>query len=89
MKILFDIYHVQVQQGDIIARIKNFQQYIGHYHTAGVPGRHEIDDTQELNYPAIMRVIAETDFRGYIGQEFTPTRDPMNSLREAVRLCDV
>jgi hydroxypyruvate isomerase len=89
MKIIFDIYHVQVQQGDIIARIKKFHEYIGHYHTAGVPGRHEIDDTQELNYPAIMRAIAETDFRGYIGQEFTPTRDPMKSLREAVRLCDV
>ncbi|MGA2058920.1 MAG: sugar phosphate isomerase/epimerase family protein [Thermoguttaceae bacterium] len=89
MKILFDIYHVQVQQGDIIARIKKFQQYIGHYHTAGVPGRHEIDDAQELNYPAIMRAIAETGFRGYVGQEFTPTRDPMKSLRQAVRLCDV
>jgi hydroxypyruvate isomerase len=89
MKILFDIYHVQVQQGDIIARINQFQQYIGHYHTAGVPGRHELDDTQELNYPAIMRAIAETNFQGYVGQEFTPTRDPMKSLREAVRLCDV
>jgi hydroxypyruvate isomerase len=89
MKILFDIYHVQVQQGDIIARIKQFNQYIGHYHTAGVPGRHELDETQELNYTAIMRAIADTNFQGYIGQEFTPTRDPMKSLREAVRLCDV
>jgi hydroxypyruvate isomerase len=89
MKMVFDIYHVQVQQGDIIARIKKFQEYIGHYHTAGVPGRHEIDDTQELNYPAIMRAIAETGFHGYIGQEFTPTHDPMQSLRQAVRLCDV
>jgi hydroxypyruvate isomerase len=89
MKILFDIHHVQVQQGDIIARIKQFNQYIGHYHTAGVPGRHELDETQELNYAAIMRAIADTNFQGYIGQEFTPTRDPMQSLREAVRLCDI
>ena len=89
MKMLFDIYHVQVQQGDIIARIKQFNEYIGHYHTAGVPGRHELDENQELNYPAIMRAIAETNFQGYVGQEFTPTRDPMKSLREAVRLCDV
>jgi hydroxypyruvate isomerase len=89
MKMLFDIYHVQVQQGDIIARIKQFNQYIGHYHTAGVPGRHELDENQELNYAAIMRAIADTNYQGYIGQEFTPTRDPMKSLREAVRLCDV
>ncbi len=86
MKILFDIYHVQVQQGDIIARIKQFHQYIGHYHTAGVPGRHELDQSQELNYGAIMQAIAETGFQGYIGQEFTPTRDPMHSLRQAVRI---
>jgi hydroxypyruvate isomerase len=89
MKILFDIYHVQVQQGDIIARIKQFHEYIGHYHTAGVPGRHEIDDTQELYYPAIMRAIVETGFQGYVGQEFSPVRDPLESLRQAVRLCDV
>jgi len=89
MKILFDIYHVQVQQGDIIVRIKQFHEYIGHYHTAGVPGRHELDENQELNYPAIMRAIAESGFQGYIGQEFIPTRDPMKSLSEAVRLCDV
>jgi hydroxypyruvate isomerase len=89
MKILFDIYHVQVQQGDIIARIKQFHQYICHYHTAGVPGRHELDETQELNYPAIMRAIVDTNFQGYIGQEFIPTRDSMTSLRDAVRLCDV
>jgi hydroxypyruvate isomerase len=89
MTFLFDIYHVQVMQGDLITRIKQTKDYIGHYHTAGVPGRNEIDDTQEVNYPAIMRVIAETGFQGYVAQEFIPTRDPMTSLREAVKLCDV
>jgi len=89
MKILFDIYHVQVMQGDLITRIKQFQEYIGHYHTAGVPGRNEIDDTQEINYLPIMKVIAETGYTGYVGQEFIPTRDPIQSLREAVKLCDV
>jgi hydroxypyruvate isomerase len=89
MKILFDIYHVQVQQGDVIARIKQYHQYIGHYHTAGVPGRHEFDENQELNYAGIMRAIADTGFQGFVGQEFTPTRDPVKSLREAVRICDV
>ena len=89
MKILFDIYHIQIMQGDIITRIKGAQKYIGHYHTAGVPGRNEIDATQELNYAAIMKVIAETGYTGYVAQEFIPTRDPITSLREAVRLCDV
>jgi hydroxypyruvate isomerase len=89
MTFLFDIYHIQIMQGDVITRIKKYHEYIGHYHTAGVPGRNEIDDTQELNYPAIMRVIAETKYKGYVGQEFIPTRDPMTSLREAVKMCDV
>jgi hydroxypyruvate isomerase len=89
MKILFDIYHVQIMQGDIIARIRRYHEYIGHYHVAGVPGRAEIDDTQELNHPAIMRAIVATGYRGFVGQEFIPTRDPMQSLREAVKLCDV
>jgi len=89
MTFLFDIYHVQIMQGDIIARIKKFHQHIGHYHTAGVPGRNEIDENQELNYPPIMRAIAQTGYTGYVGQEFIPTRDPMASLRAAVRLCDV
>ncbi len=89
MKILFDVYHVQIMQGDIITRIKQYAEYIGHYHTAGNPGRNEIDDTQEINYPPIMKVIAETGYQGYVGQEFIPTRDPMQSLREAVKLCDV
>ena len=89
MTFLFDVYHVQVMQGDIIARIKKYHQYIGHYHTAGVPGRNEIDDSQEINYPAVMKVIAETGYQGYVGQEFIPTRDPMQSLRAAVQLCAV
>ncbi|MCC6126600.1 MAG: TIM barrel protein [Pirellulales bacterium] len=89
LKILFDIYHVQIMQGDIIARIKQYREYIGHYHTAGVPGRHELDESQELFYPAIMRAIAETGFQGYIGHEFVPTGQPMKKLREAVELCDV
>jgi hydroxypyruvate isomerase len=89
MKLLFDIYHVQIQQGDIIARIRQFHQYIGHYHTGGVPGRHELDETQELYYPAIMRAIVESGFEGYIGQEFIPSRDPIEKLRESAKLCDV
>jgi len=89
MKILFDIYHVQIMQGDIISRIRQFKDYIGHYHTAGVPGRNELDDNQEINYPPIMRTIVETGFQGYVAQEFIPTRDPVTSLREAVKLCDV
>jgi hydroxypyruvate isomerase len=76
-------------QGDIIARIREFHEFIGHYHTAGVPGRHEIDDTQELNYPAIMRAIVETGYQGYVAHEFIPQRDPVRSLRQAVTLCDV
>jgi hydroxypyruvate isomerase len=89
MKVLFDIYHVQIMEGDLIARIKQFHPWIGHYHTAGVPGRNELDDTQEINYAAVMRVIAETGYKGYVGQEFIPTRDKVMALNEAVRLCDV
>jgi hydroxypyruvate isomerase len=89
MKVLFDIYHVQIMEGDIIARIKQFHPYIGHYHTAGVPGRNELDDTQEINYVPIMKAIVETGYKGYVGQEFIPTRDKALALNEAVRLCDV
>jgi len=89
MKILFDIYHVQIMQGDLITRIRQFHPYIGHYHTGGNPGRGEIDETQEIGYPAIMKAILETGYRGYLGQEFIPTRDPMTSLSQAVKLCDV
>jgi len=89
MKVLFDIYHVQIMEGDIIARIKQFYPYIGHYHTAGVPGRNELDDTQEINYVPIMKAIVETGYKGYVGQEFIPTRDKALALNEAVKLCDV
>jgi hydroxypyruvate isomerase len=89
MKLLFDIYHVQIMDGDIIARIRQYKDYIGHYHTAGNPGRCEIDDKQEINYRPIMKEIAKTGYTGYVGQEFIPTRDPLESLRQAVLLCDV
>ena len=89
MKLLFDIYHVQIMDGDVISRIRQYADYIGHYHTAGNPGRGEIDDTQEINYKPIMEVIAGTGYTGYVGQEFIPTRDPLRGLREAVALCDV
>ena len=89
MKILFDVYHVQIMQGDIITRIRQYHPYIGHYHVAGVPGRNEIDENQELNYPPIMREIVATGYTGFVGQEFLPTQDPMDSLRQAVKICDV
>jgi hydroxypyruvate isomerase len=76
-------------QGDIITRIRQYHRYIGHYHVAGVPGRNEIDDTQEINYPPIMREIVATGYTGYVGQEFLPTHDPIQSLRQAVKICDV
>ena len=89
MKILFDVYHVQIMEGDIITRIRQYHPFIGHYHVAGVPGRNEIDDTQEINYPPILREIVATGYTGYVGQEFLPTRDPIESLRQAVKICDV
>jgi hydroxypyruvate isomerase len=89
-RLLYDIYHMQVQEGDVIDTIKEFKDCIGHYHTAGVPGRNEIDSTQELNYPAIMKTILETGFDGYVAQEFIPrSKDPMASLQQAVTICDV
>jgi len=88
-KLLYDIYHMQVQEGDVIATIKESHRYIGHYHTAGVPGRNEIGDTQELYYPAIMKAILKTGFTGYVGQEFIPKKDKFESLAEALRICDV
>jgi len=87
MKVLFDIFHVQIMQGDLITRIKQFHPYIGHYHTAGVPGRHEIDESQEINYSAVMRAISGTGFTGYVAQEFLPTGEPLQSLQKAVNLC--
>ena len=89
MKLLFDIYHVQVMDGDIISRIRQYKDYIGHYHTAGNPGRGELDDKQEINYKPIMEEIVKTGYTGYVGQEFVPTRDPLKGLTEAVVLCDV
>lgn len=89
VKVLFDIYHVQIMQGDIIKRIGQHQEFIGHYHTAGNPGRNEIDDTQEIQYVPIMKAIAATGYKGYVGQEFIPLRDKITSLGEAARLCDV
>jgi len=89
-KLLYDIYHMQIMEGDVIATIKKNIQYISHFHTGGVPGRHEIDDTQELNYPAIMRAINETGFKGFVAQEFIPARpDKLSSLKQGVVICDV
>jgi hydroxypyruvate isomerase len=89
-KLLYDIYHMQIMEGDVIDTIKEFHTYFAHYHTGGVPGRNEIDDTQELYYPAIMRAIVETGYQGYVAQEFIPASDdPLNSLELAVKICDV
>lgn len=88
-KLLYDIYHMQVMEGDVIATLTRHREAIAHYHTAGVPGRNEIDDTQELNYPAISRAIKATGFKGFMAQEFIPKRDPLISLREAVEICSV
>lgn len=87
--ILYDIYHAQIMEGDIIRTIREFHPYIKHYHTGGNPGRHEIDETQELFYPAIMKAIVETGFKGYVAQEFIPAGDPVKGLENAFRICDV
>jgi len=89
VKILYDIYHAQIMEGDIIRTLRTYKDYIGHYHTGGNPGRNEIDETQELYYPAIMRAIAETGYKGYVAHEFVPKNDPIESLAYAVRICDV
>ncbi|RYZ28463.1 MAG: hydroxypyruvate isomerase [Chitinophagaceae bacterium] len=92
-KLLYDIYHMQINEGDVIRTINDHHQYFGHYHTAGVPGRHEINETQELYYPAIMKAIAATGYKGYVAQEFIPTgktsEDKLAALRDAVSRCDV
>jgi hydroxypyruvate isomerase len=89
-KLLYDIYHMQIDEGDVIRTIQDNYQYFGHYHTGGVPGRHEIDETQELYYPAIMRAILATGFKDYVAQEFVPAKkDKMKSLKQAVKICDV
>jgi hydroxypyruvate isomerase len=89
LKLLFDVYHVQIMDGDVIRRIREHRDYIGHVHTAGNPGRGELDDTQEIAYKPIMEALLEVGYQGYVGQEFIPTRDPLAGLRQAVSLCDV
>ena len=89
VKLLYDIYHMQIMEGDVIRTIRQHAPLIGHYHTGGVPGRHELDGTQELQYRAIAQAIADTGFTGYLAHEFEPVRPWVGSLREAVRLCDV
>lgn len=89
-KLLYDIYHMQIMEGDVISTIRKYKDYISHYHTGGVPGRNEINNTQELYYPAIMKAIHESGFDGYVAQEFIPTRkDPLESLKEGLLICDV
>jgi hydroxypyruvate isomerase len=90
VKLLYDIYHMQIMEGDMISHIKQHIQYIAHFHTGGVPGRNEIDDTQEINYPAVMRAIVATGYKGFVAQEFIPKgKDPLKSLGQAVEICDV
>ena len=90
MKLLYDIYHMQIMEGDLISTIKHSAEYIAHYHTGGVPGRNEIDETQEINYPAVMKAIVETGYKGFVGQEFIPRNpDALASLRKCVLICDV
>lgn len=89
VKLLSDLYHMQIMEGDVIRTLRENKEWIGHYHTGGVPGRHELDETQELNWRTVCRAIVDTGFTGYVAHEFVPTRDPLTSLREAVTLCDV
>jgi hydroxypyruvate isomerase len=92
-KLLYDIYHMQINEGDVIHTIRDHHACFGHYHTAGVPGRHEIDESQELYYPAIMKAIADTGYKGYVAQEFIPTgkeaKDKEKALKKAIKICDV
>jgi hydroxypyruvate isomerase len=89
-KLLYDIYHMQIMEGDVCDTIRENHKYIAHYHTGGVPGRHEIDDSQELNYPRVMKAILDTGFKGFVAQEFIPKRsDAIASLRQGVQICDV
>lgn len=89
VKLLYDIYHMQIMEGDVIRTIRDQIAFIGHFHTGGVPGRHEIDDSQELNYRAIARAIADLGYQGYVAHEFVPTRDPFTALADAIRICTV
>ena len=89
-KLLYDIYHMQIMEGNIIDTITKYSPYIGHIHTGGVPGRNELDDTQELHYPAIMRALLKTGYKGFVGQEFVPLqKDKLESLRKCILICDV
>jgi len=89
VKLLYDIYHMQIMEGDLIQTIRTHLQWLGHFHTGGVPGRHELDDTQEVEWAGVMRAIADSPYKGFVAHEFIPTRDPMKSLEEAITLCDV
>jgi hydroxypyruvate isomerase len=89
LKLLYDIYHMQIMEGDVIATVRANAQHIAHFHTGGVPGRAEIDETQELNYRRVMQAIADLGFTGFVGQEFVPKRDPLTSLKQAYEICDV
>jgi hydroxypyruvate isomerase len=89
VKLLYDIYHMQIMEGDLVRTIQKNIDWIAHFHTGGVPGRHELDGTQEVQWDGVMRGIAATNFKGYVAHEFVPTRDPLTSLRQAVDLCDV
>ncbi len=89
VKVAYDFYHMQTQEGDMIATIRQNIAHIGHIHTGGVPGRNELDGTQEINYPAVMRAIAATGYAGYVGHEFTPRGNPLRALRQAFKVCDV
>ena len=89
VKLLSDLYHMQIMEGDLIRTLRDNKDYIAHYHTGGVPGRHELDETQEVNWRAVATAIADTGYQGYVAHEFVPTRDPLTSLRDAVTLCDV
>jgi len=88
-KLLYDIYHMQIMEGDVVRTVRQYKDCIAHYHTGGNPGRHEIDDTQELNYPCIVKAILETGYKGFLGQEFIPVRDPLTSLAQGFSICDV
>jgi hydroxypyruvate isomerase len=88
-KLLYDIYHMQIMEGDVIRTIQENKDYLAHFHTGGNPGRHEIDETQELNYPAIVKAILATGYEGYLGQEYIPAREPLASLEQGFRICDV
>jgi hydroxypyruvate isomerase len=88
-KLLYDIYHMQIMEGDVIRTIRQYKEYIAHYHTGGVPGRNEIDETQELNYTTVCKAIVDTGFSGFLAQEFIPKRDPIASLAQGFKICDV